>query len=121
MNIKRLTILRDHLRKLSRTPTIKRKRLFSLVSWVCYGYSCRTIVCAVGEACFLPELSGLNLSDGLPKFGAYLGWPAVEKYFGLSKRVAEWLFMEDHYRARQRNSPGAVANRITAYLGGARP
>lgn len=88
---------------------------FNLEHW-----QCSTTACAVGWACSIPEFQQQGLSIGepwgdgilIPLFEGEKHFEAAEKFFDISWRDAEWLFMpcQENY-----SKPIDVAMRI-AYL-----
>jgi len=90
--------------------------------------SCGTTACACGYAGTTPWFTkrGFTIDvdsdgDGHPIYKnssgkVFEGWEAVTEFFGLTSREAYYLFMSDAYSERDRKSPGAVADRINAFL-----
>src|ERR1700744_3436175 len=83
---------------------------------------CGTVCCAIGEATFIPSLRKAGLSmirdrwGFSPVYKDYKDWDAVEKFFGLSERHAEYLFMDCSYMDNTDTQPSTVAARIRELL-----
>lgn len=85
--------------------------------------NCGTSACAVGIACMTSELVAQGLfmqAKGfslLPRFNEAVGWPAVEQFFELCEKDAEFLFSNVKYYARGRRITALeVATRIEQYI-----
>jgi hypothetical protein len=80
-------------------------------------HQCGAVACAVGWACTMPRFkeAGLHTNwTGSPVYGGYLGWNAVQAFFGLEQREAYALFSTDNYG--EGASPLDVAQRIQLFL-----
>lgn len=78
--------------------------------------ACDTTGCAVGFACAYPPLVAEGLwwkSNLTPAFGLDTGWPAVEKFFDLTKGESLYLFGGQGHGAEGRRR---VMTRIARYL-----
>ena len=70
--------------------------------WRVYDSKCGTVACAVGWACSYPEFmeQGLYFLGDNPRLadcaGPLVGWPAVCKFFGLTKLQAWQVFGMSH-------------------------
>lgn len=100
MNIERLTLLRQFL-----LANVKDEQL-QMKNWVC-----GTERCAIGWATECPELKSQGLTlKGLPKLDGsesnniepyyitWYGFPAIEEFFDLTGKQAQWLFNHDAYQ-----------------------
>lgn len=133
----RLAVLARHLEKLQRTPEDQRPRTFIINAWgardparVLLGeVACTTAACAFGEAALIPafEAEGLRLVPAtnstsvrslVPVYRVgnkgYFELDAAQKFFGLTRKQAEHLFMPDEYASSV--GPGTVARRIRKML-----
>lgn len=125
MRIDLLAALQRHLEKLEATKPTKRKRRFDIDTFYKRGTkSCGTAACALGEACFVPELraEGLRLTHDVGSYmvpvfkGEWVGFDAAMKLFGLSSDEAHDLFGIDSYWPRRLATPGNVAKRIAELI-----
>ncbi len=75
-------------------------------------HDCGTVACAIGWACAIPEFikDGLRFEQNSPTYKGEYSWTAVEKFFGISEKMAELLFSSFEYPAN--TGPGQVAARI---------
>jgi len=119
-----LAALQRHLEKLEATIPRKRKRRFDMSTYYKRGTkSCGTAACALGEACFVPELrrAGLRLCRAsgtfmVPEFKNAIGYAAAMDLFDISFGDAMDLFNPDHYTALQNIKPKHVAVRIAKLI-----
>lgn len=115
---RRLRILAERLEKIEATPKEKRVREFDISCWIdipfdCSG-DCKTAACALGEACFIPELKALGLRalQGTPRFRDRFGIDAAVLFFRIDELTARWLFMRMSYTHSFATTAGDVAARI---------
>lgn len=114
---RRLRILAERLEKIEATPREKRVREFDMSYWIDTPYDgggCKTAACALGEACFIPELKalGLRACHGTPWFRDRYGLIAAVLFFRIGEQHASWLFKRNSYANRTDVTPGEVAARI---------
>lgn len=126
MNRERLKILADFLR------TVDRKH-FDLKRWVTGVKvsdsmppdlnACGSTGCAIGWATTIPEFreAGLTLYNPFsvypqPRYGTWVGFPAVKTFFDININMASCLFHDEQYSSSDRFNPMAVVRRIDALL-----
>jgi hypothetical protein len=96
---------------------------FNLSMW---RNSCGTVACAVGWAASDPgfKRAGFSLRKHessiwgnlhVPHYGEVNHWTAVEKFFGLSREQAEYLFLHLSYSGYDA-TPREVAERIRNFV-----
>jgi len=125
IGLSRLRLLAQHLDKLEATPPEKRKREFVMGVWL-ERFSCGTAACALGEACFIPQLKAAGLRHS--RFGSicgtavpyivrrgkkHSGTDAAMHLFGISHSDAHVFFMP---RGSDNDTPGKVATLIRMYI-----
>lgn len=130
MDKRRLLKLADLLESDADNPSGVR---FDLETWASTEgpvptINCGTQACAIGLAMLSPEfnLEGLHFGDGYltqfsPHFEGERGFDAVETFFGLSDKEANFLFVYAHYDKNLRagrDSELAVAKRIRDFVAG---
>lgn len=90
-------------------PSIPKDQ-FSLVSWQ---------HCAIGWATKIPEfvVEGFKMTEKImPAYKKQSNWTAVEKFFGLTKFEAEYLFSMFKYNHPYITAPIFVAQRINKFI-----
>jgi hypothetical protein len=100
---KRLLMLADFLGRL-------KPERFDLGLW-----ACGSVACACGWAGRMPSFKklGFTLSGGgYPMYRDLVGMEAAAKFFGLTVKQADSLFVSSSYRSGGRTRPKSVANRI---------
>jgi hypothetical protein len=83
---------------------------------------CGTAACAIGWATTIPafRIEGFTGKQSdqanivYPSYRSYESWEAVEKFFGLGKRKAEYLFDDENYPGAP--TPKQVAKRIRKFV-----
>lgn len=130
MFAKRLEILAEHLERIAvlQEAGVNRARKFSMEHWFS-EQSCGTAACAMGEACFIPELQDLGLFldfkygvlIGTPNFQGYTGFRAAAEFFDITYSDAEHLFAAAKYSRQE--DPAIVARCIRTFIarGGRQP
>lgn len=97
---------------------------FSMEEWYHTNPECGYTACAVGTALFHKPFREQGLScekteegDLNPIYQSKSNWQAVEAFFGLEKKDAEFLFSPKSYETGDKTGPGVVANRIRELVG----
>lgn len=94
------------------------KFCFNLGGWGRTTRSCGTTACAIGDATLMRAFRrrGLRHERGFltPTYKNLAGWPAVEKFFDLTRREAHYLFSSGNYDTD--SDPAIVARRLREFV-----
>lgn len=121
----RLLMLADRMdrraKQIARTERlfgITGKFCFNLMGWGHTSRSCGTTACAIGDATLMRAFRRRGLDHGrvslIPTYRGFSGRPAVEKFFDLTRREAQYLFSIFNYDTS--SDPAIVATRLREFV-----